>query len=134
MERDDVIVGKSEIHGKGVFALKDFKKGDLVMSWDVSLTATFDEIEVMDDEDKEYINFLNGKYVVMQEPEKYVNHSCKPNTEVKNFCDIAIKDIKKDEEITSDYTKTLPPGVYFECRCECIGCKKIIKSKSTQEL
>lgn len=63
----------------------------------------------------------------MQEPEKYTNHSCDSNTKAKNFCDVAIKDIKKGEEITVDYTEALTPGTKMECNCKSKSCKKIIK-------
>jgi len=52
----------------------------------------------------------------MQVPEKYVNHSCNANTRVGNQCDIAIRDIKKGEEITSDYGKE---GSFISFKCEC---------------
>lgn len=41
------------------------------------------------------------------EPERYVNHSNHPNTyqDLKNKCDVALRDIKKGEMITTDATK-----------------------------
>ncbi len=60
----------------------------------------------------------------MQSPERFVNHSCDANTSVKNKCDIASRDIKKGEEITSDYSNQ---GVeLFKCCCGSKNCKKII--------
>ncbi len=41
----------------------------------------------------------------MQSPEKFVNHSCEANTQVRNHGDIAIRNINKGEGITSDYGK-----------------------------
>ena len=32
----DVIIKKSKIEGKGVFAARDFKKGEIVVKWDIS--------------------------------------------------------------------------------------------------
>jgi hypothetical protein len=49
----------------------------------------------MSEEQQKYISFLNQTYVIMQEPEKRVNHSCNANTTAKDFCDVAIRDIKK---------------------------------------
>ncbi len=60
----------------------------------------------------------------MQSPEKFVNHSCQANTKVKNGCDIAIKNIKKGEEITADYGKEI--SVSFICRCGHKNCRGII--------
>ena len=118
----DFTVKKSAIQGKGVFATRDFKKGETIFKWDTLNTLSEEEVKL---KDKRYITFSQGKYIVMQEPEKFVNHSCDPNTEVKNFSDVAIKDIKEGEEITSDYSDGLL--VEFECHCGSEECKKIIK-------
>lgn len=61
----------------------------------------------------------------MQAPEKYVNHSCEPNTTAKGFCDVAIRNIKKGEEITGNYEETAG-GASFKCSCGSTNCKKII--------
>lgn len=82
----------------------------------------------MSNEEKKYISFLDDKYVIMQEPEKYVNHSCEPNTTTQNFCDVAIRDIKRGEEITGDYNEELPPDAHMVCNCGSKKCRKIIRS------
>jgi len=128
MKSDKVIIKNSSIDGKGVFALRDFKKGEVILHWDISHILPKEKVDQMTDEEKKYISFLDDKYVVMQEPEKYVNHSCKPNTIAKNFCDVAIKDIKRGEEITADYTEELPPNTSMKCNCGSSKCKKIIHS------
>jgi len=127
MKTDDVIVLDSKIHGKGVFASSDFKKGEIVLRWNISSTLSKEEIIKKSDEDKKHIAFFENKYVVMQEPEKYVNHSCNSNTSIRNFCDFAIRDIKKGEEITGNYTEDLLPNSLLNCNCGCINCEKIIK-------
>lgn len=128
MKSNNVIVKNSHIEGKGVFALRDFKEGEIVLNWDTSHNLPKEIVDKMSNEEKKYISFLNGKYVIMQEPEKYVNHSCEPNTTAKNFCDVVLRDIKKGEEITGDYTEELPPGTYMKCNCGSKKCKKIIRS------
>lgn len=51
-------------------------------------------------------NHWNQLYLYFA-PERYVNHSNTPNTyqDLVNKCDIALWDIKKGEEITTDHTK-----------------------------
>ena len=39
-----VIVKQSKIHGKGVFATKNFKKGEIVLKWDISNTIKKQDI------------------------------------------------------------------------------------------
>ena len=128
MNTDEVMVKNSKIEGKGVFALRNFKKGEVILHWDASKTLLKEVSDKMSQNDKKYISFLGGKYIIMQAPEKYVNHSCEPNTTAKNFCDIAIRDIKKEEEITADYAEELPPDTYLECHCGSKKCRGGIRS------
>ena len=87
-------VKKSNIQGKGVFASKNFKKGELVGM------AVTDEEAVTDIE-----NFRDARTKLG----KYLNHQKKHNASLKsedNTLNIyAINDINKDDEITVDYRK-----------------------------
>ena len=103
MKTDEVIIRQSDIHGKGVFAARDFKSGEIVLRWDKSVILSDKEAEKLSDDEKCYVNFMEGVHIYMQEPEKYVNHSLNANTIAKQFCDIATRDIKRGEEITSNY-------------------------------
>ena len=51
----DVIVKDSKIHGKGVFALRDFKKGEVVIKWDTSHVLTLDQVEKLPKSEKDYV-------------------------------------------------------------------------------
>lgn len=131
MQSDIVIVKSSSINGKGVFAAKDFKKGEVVLHWDTSNLITKEEFEKKTDKEKTNIFLVNNKYGIMAEPEKYANHSCNANTTTKNFCDIAIRDISIGEEITVDYSEALPHGVILKCNCGSNNCKKIIERQAS---
>jgi len=71
---------------------------------------------------------MDGKYVIMQDPEKYVNHSCDANTTAKQFCDIAKRDIKKGEEITANYKEELSPSTEMKCNCGSKNCVGIVRN------
>ncbi len=116
---NDVVVKKSKINGKGVFAMRNFKKGEVVMIWKPIILER-SELKNFSEREKDYIASVKGKFLLMQSPEKFVNHSCKANTSVKNFCDIAKRNIKKGEEITGNYKET---GGLNNFRCVC-GSKK----------
>lgn len=120
----DIIIKKSKISGKGVFALRDFNKGDVIFRWNPK-SIKKSEIESLSAREKTYVVQLNRRYFIMQAPERYVNHSCEANTTVKDNSDVAIRKIKKGEEITSDYVKT-KGGSSFECKCGSKKCRKII--------
>lgn len=122
-----VLIKDSKITGKGVFADRDFKKGETVLKWDLSNQLLKKEVEKLSNEERVYISFINGKYTIMQEPEKYVNHSCDSNTYAKDFQDIAKRDIGRGEEITSDYSDCEVPGFKMECKCGSKNCKRVIR-------
>ena len=122
MNTDKVEVKDSNIEGKGVFALRDFKKGEEILCWDISNVISKEKVDKMSTKEERYVSFINGVYVVMQSPEKYVNHSCDSNTKIENFSDIAIKDIKKGEEITGDYGEDLP----LNCNCGSKKCRRAV--------
>jgi uncharacterized protein len=121
-----IIIKDSAIQGKGVFAGRDFKKGDIVMKWDTSVVLAKKEAEKIPKRQRKYLVFYKGKYILAQPPEKYLNHSCEPNTKEGNLCDIAIRNIVKGEELTTDYSIDAPPHIKMKCNCGCKGCKKIV--------
>ncbi|MBU1201734.1 MAG: SET domain-containing protein [Nanoarchaeota archaeon] len=125
----DVIVKKSKIEGSGVFANKDFKKGEVVLKWDTSKQLSTKEVEKVPEDEKKYVSFVNNKYTLMRPPERYVNHSCNANTNVGDFCDVAKRDIKKGEEITGDYSQDTTPDFEMKCTCGSKNCKGIIKKE-----
>jgi len=121
-----VIIRNSKIQGKGVFAGTDFKKWDIVMEWDDSVILTKNEAKKIPKRYRKYLVFFRSKYILAQSPEKYMNHSCEPNTKNGKLCDVAAKDIKKGEELTTDYSINAPPHIKMKCVCGSKKCKKII--------
>ena len=126
-----VVVKKSRIEGLGVFAARNFKKGELVLRWDISRQLSEEEVKQAPENEKRYLAFSGGKWVLQLPPAKYVNHSCEPNTFVKGFCDIAKRGIKKGEEITSDYSTVPEPEMNMKCNCGSKKCRKTIQSQKT---
>jgi hypothetical protein len=126
MKTDGVKIGDSQIGGKDVLALRDFAEGEIVLHWDTSRRLPKEKALKLPDEDMKYVSLYRGEYIVMQSPEKYVNHSCAPNTTVVDSCDVAKRYIKTGEGITGDYSEVLPPGVRQECRCRSVQCRKSI--------
>jgi SET domain-containing protein len=122
----DITIENSKIHGRGVFANRDFKKGEVVFKWNPKELSE-EELTNLPKEDKKHVITINEIKYLMQSPEKYVNHSCEPNTNVDklHFCDVAIKDIKKGEEITSDYWED-PYHPKMKCNCGSKKCRGFI--------
>ncbi|MCX6777309.1 MAG: SET domain-containing protein [Candidatus Micrarchaeota archaeon] len=125
---NDILVRESKIHGNGVFANRDFAKGEVVLRWDVSHVLTPKQVEELPEDEKKYASVIEGRYILLQPPERRVNHSCEANTFVKSCCDVARRDIKKGEEITADYGEEDIPGIKnMKCNCGSKNCRRIIR-------
>jgi predicted enzyme related to lactoylglutathione lyase len=98
-----VIIGKGNMSGKGLYAARDFKKNEVVISYELK-PITFRELKVLSPEDYAATHNVNGQIYLYPEPARYVSHSENPN--VRNdhgqHADIALRDIKKGELITVD--------------------------------
>lgn len=103
---DNVYIDKGKLLGKGVYAKRDFKKGEVVIKYRLK-PLTQEEFERLPDWEKEFTHIHWGVIGLYSEPERYINHSENPNTyqDLKRKCDIALRDIKKGEAITTDATK-----------------------------
>jgi SET domain-containing protein len=103
---NDVTIRKGNIFGKGVFAKRDFKKGEIVILYTLR-KLTEKEFHDLPKKEKNFVHKHWGTYYLYSIPERYVNDSSNQNTlqNLKVRCDVAIRDIKKGEEITTDATK-----------------------------
>lgn len=106
---NDVKIKKSNIgqFTKGVFANKDFKKGEIVLRYGNLKPLTKKEFEKLPKSEKQFTHKHWGVIYLYPIPARYVNHSSNPNTtqNLKDRYDIAIRKIRKGEEITTDATK-----------------------------
>jgi SET domain-containing protein len=119
----DIIIKKSKISGRGIFANRNFSKGEIVLKWNPKLIKKSD-VGKLSKKEITFVEKIGNRYYIMQPPERFMNHSCEFNTITKNKSDIAIKNIKKGEEITSNYSNGIES---FRCKCGSKKCKKIIK-------
>ena len=103
---NDVLIGKGNLLGKGVFANRDFKKGEIVISYQLK-PLTSEEFQNLPKNEKVFTHKHWGTIYLYSEPERFVNHSDSPNTyqDLKKKCDIALRDIVKGESITTDANK-----------------------------
>lgn len=100
--------------GRGIFCLKDIK-ADTIIGQYTGQKIKIEEYDLEKDKEGLYLMFLNDKYAIYPDLTKsdihLINHSCKPNCWIfntkKNVYFFALKNIKKDEELTISYL--LPP-------------------------
>ena len=102
----DVLIGKGKLADKGVYAARDFKQGEVVVQYHLK-PLTKEEYENLSESEKMFTHSYHGQIFLYQEPERYVNHSESPNTyqDHTQKVDIALRDIKQGEMITTDATK-----------------------------
>lgn len=103
---NNLVIGKGNIIGKGVFANRDFKKGDIVIQYTLQ-ALTKEAFQHLPASEQAFTHTHWSVTYLYGIPERYVNDSRNPNTlpDLKNKCDVAIRDIQKGEEITTDYTQ-----------------------------
>ncbi len=127
--------------GKGIFAKNLIKKNEVVLKFSGS---TISSGQINDKQGKyregRSVQIDANKYIGTERPGVFTNHSCNPNAGVKNdIILIAIRNIKRDEEIRFDYSTTMDEDQWtLKCKCGQKNCRKIIKDfkylpKNTQK-
>lgn len=124
-----VVVTSSEIQGKGVYAIVDIQKSETVLEIDDSHVVT-DPSKLTKEQNEYDCDYLeDGKVILMQSPEKFINHSCDPSTYVKTISGVrkvlAMRDIKIGDEITYDYSINGDNDGTFICRCDTKICRGV---------
>jgi len=133
-------VKESSIHGKGLFAIEQIKKGEIVC---VKGGFIFDrqtlgempdwyraaEIQIADD-------LFIGPLAENEREGSMIfsNHSCDPNIGVQGqIVFVAMRDIEAGEELTHDWATTDDDDYEMECKCGALSCRKIITGKDWQK-
>lgn len=130
----EVVVKKSPIHGMGVFAVFPIEAGEIIMPIDDDRVVTDDNPVNHEDGEMEYhCDYLrDGLVVLMQEPERHINHSCMPNSYVRTIDGVryvvALRTILPQDEITNDFCINGGGDTVWTCNCCHVRCRKTIHS------
>lgn len=136
-------IAQSNISGFGVVATKDISAGQTICFMEgeeISLLEA-DRREIAGLENAgDFLQVDDEKYVDMEEIFRCINHSCNPNSFMRGKNElVALQKIKKNEEITYDYSATMWEdankimGLFHEklwemkCCCGAKNCRNIIK-------
>ena len=123
---------KSKDKGRSLLSSRDFAKGENLLKLKGDIVSFNDlpprdhEYVLQIDDDK----FLNSKHFFVED---FINHSCDPNVmvDLNGFFFVALRDIKKGEEITYNYMTTeydlVRDSQDFDCRCGSKDCYGRIK-------
>lgn len=127
-------LGRSSV-GKSVFANKNFKKGEKIIEFKGKLFTSEQVPTPYNEVEDHYVQIDKDLYMGPSGGlDDFFNHSCNPNSGLKvrskRVILIAIKDIKKGEEITWDYSTTMMDDVdnwEMDCMCKSKNCRKRIR-------
>jgi uncharacterized protein len=137
-----VVVRRSKIQGRGVYASRDIAEGDRIIEYTGRLITNEEADAQCDDEGmRRHHTFLFGVDDAFTvdganggNEARFINHSCEPNCESviegrRVFID-ALRDIRAGEEIAYDYWYTTDRGYSLEdlrriypCRCGAATCR-----------
>ena len=128
-------VKKSNIdrNGKGLYATQDIKEGTRIINYvgKIITKKQTEESERFDNSKPIYLFNLNNRYDldgdVKSNIARLINHSCSNNCDYEGkglkLWVVAIKNIKKNEELTCDYGFSYDSDYkQFPCKCSSKNC------------
>lgn len=139
----------SHISGSGVFATKEFKKGETIHVLDgesCSLEEVLKRVDAGIENESDPLGVDEEEYLDLDEISRTFNHSCDPNAFIRGRSElVAIRDIEKGEEITYDYSTTMDDNEekivkagreLWTCECSCGSekCRGVIDQFKTLPL
>src|SRR5512132_1247937 len=130
-------VRESKIHGRGLFAIADIAKNEIVAvkgghivdgkTLREKITPVLGPVEIQIGDD------LFIAPVSDEERESsmlYSNHSCNPNLGMRGeITFVAMRDICAGEELTHDWATTDDDDYSIECNCGAPDCRKTLTGK-----
>lgn len=137
-----IVVRESSIHSTGVFAKKDIPKEARVIEYvgervtkaesDRRADTPLDKSKKNESYGAVYIFQLNKRHDidgnVSYNTARFINHSCDPNCETDiirgHIWIVALRDIKKGEELAYNYNYDIEDYEDHKCRCatdQCVG-------------
>ena len=115
---DKIEVRNICIDGSVVFAKENIGKGKVVLQ--------FKGLKVINKSGIHTLQIGPYKHLLVNEPWRYVNHSCNPNCGINDRVKlVAMRNIERDEEITFDYAMS-ELEMRMECQCDSRNCRKSI--------
>ena len=133
-------VRESKIHGRGLFAVADIAKDEIVAikgghvvdrkTLREKITPALGSVEIQIDDDLFIAPMSQGERELSM---LYLNHSCDPNVGVRGeITFLAMRDICAGEELAHDWAMTDDDDYSVECNCGTANCRKILTGKNWQ--
>jgi SET domain-containing protein len=133
-----IIVKESSIEGTGIFAARDIKQGELIGEYTGDIITQDEADKRYEHEEKTYLFDIGDNQCIdamyVNNPLKYVNHSCDPNCddrqEGKRIFYYAKRNIVEGEELTVDYQLIVDEDEKdaFGCNCKSRDCRGTMRA------
>ncbi len=119
-----------KFQGDGLFADQDYPIGEVVLDWSTGGKVVHEKEFYEDWLYYDNAIQISEKEWIFHPITRYINHSCEPNCRVEDKNFVAIKPIRKGDEVIMDYSATENSKWIgrFECLCGNQNCRKLIKS------
>jgi len=133
-------VHESKIHGRGLFAMSDIAKDEIVAvkgghivdrkTLREKITPVLGPVEIQVDDHLFIAPITNGERELSM---LYLNHSCNPNLGVRGeITFVAMRNICAGEELTHDWAMTDDDDYSVKCNCGATDCRKTLTGKDWQ--
>src|SRR5215471_9883601 len=133
-------VRESEIHGRGLFAIADIARDEIVAvkggriidrkTLREKITPLLGPVEIQIDDDLFIAPVTDDERELSM---LYSNHSCNANLGMRGeITFVAMRDIRAGEELTHDWATTDDDDYSVECKCGAPNCRKILTGKDWQ--
>jgi len=133
-------VRTSRIHGRGLFAVADIAKDEIVgvkggrivdrKTLREKITPRLGPVEIQIDDDLFIAPATDEERELSM---LYSNHSCDANLGMRDEITlVAMRDIRAGEELTHDWATTDDDDYSVDCKCGAGNCRKIVTGKDWQ--
>ena len=133
-------VRESKIHGRGLFAIADIAKNEIVAvkgghivdgkTLREKITPRLGPVEIQIDDDLFIAPVTDEERQLSM---LYSNHSCDANLGIRGeITFVAMRDICAGEELTHDWAMTDNDNYSVQCKCGAPNCRKTVTGKDWQ--
>jgi hypothetical protein len=101
--QEGVTVGMGRLDGRGVYATRDFRAGEVVVAYELRELSK-PEYDALAPSERLFVHSYHGRRWMYPPPARWVNHSDEPSCyqDFERHCDIALRHIRAGETITID--------------------------------
>ncbi len=129
-------VGESAIEGKGLFARRRIRKGEIVAIKGGHVYDARTLAKVKGRVAVSYIQIADGFFIGARSAgevarnKMFINHSCAPNLGIRGqIVFVALRDITGGEELTYDWAMEENRSYRTRCRCGARRCRRVLTGR-----